>query len=258
MTLTPLEQKVYHALYEQEVFRSRDVEPVLKNYWTSVAIIRRLHKKGYVERIRRGLYAIVPIQSVGKEYAPERILIADRVIEPYFLSHHTALEVHGVAQSYFNTVFVSSKKRFQPFEYKGTKFTCIVTGDFFGTEKRLYLHRKVYVSDPERTILDCIRRPYHAGGLEELIKSITSFPLLDYNRLYKYLLRFDEKSLFHRTGYLMDMLKDDLRVPERFLDKVRKKLSQRTYYLETGKRGVYVKKWNIIVPKNIKEVMRFV
>jgi len=258
MTLTPLEQKVYHALYEQEVFRNRDIEQVLKNYWTSAAIIKRLHKKGYVERIRKGLYAIVPIQSVGKEYIPERILVADKIIEPYFLSHHTALEVHGVAQSYFNTVFVSSKKRFQSFEYKGTKFTCIVTKDFFGTGKKLYLHRKVCVSNPERTILDCIRRPDYAGGLEELIKSIASFPMLDYNRLYNYLLRFDEKSLFHRTGYLMNLLKDELRVPDRFLDRIRKKLGQRTYYLEMGKKGVYVREWNVIAPKNIKEVMRFV
>ena len=258
MTLTPLEQKVYHALYGQEVFRSRDVEPVLKNYWTSAAIIKRLHKKGYVKRIRRGLYAIVPIQSVGKEYTPERILVADRVIEPYFLSHHTALEVHGVAQSYFNTVFISSKKRFQSFEYKGTRFVCVVTKDFFGIEKKLYLHRKVCVSDPERSILDCIRRLDYVGGLEELIKSITAFPLLDYDRLYRYLIKFDEKSLFHRTGYLMDLLKDDLRVPDGFLDRARKKLGQRTYYLERGRKGVYVREWNIIVPKNIKEVMRFV
>lgn len=258
MTLTPLEQKVYHAMYDREVFRSKDVRSILKNYWTSAAIIKRLHKKEYIERIKRGLYAIVPLQFIGKEYTPDRILIADSVMRPYFLSHHTALEVHGVAQSYFNTVFISSKKRFQSFEHKGAKFVCVVTKDFFGIEKKLYLHRKVCVSDPERTILDCIRKLDYVGGLEELIKSITTFPLLDYDKLYKYLVKFDENSLFHRTGYLMDILKDDLRVSDRFLHKVRKKLGQRTYYLETGKKGMYVREWNIIVPKNIKELIHFV
>ena len=256
VNLSPLEQNVYFNFYEKEVFRTDDVYRQISNKKTARQIISRLKKKGYIKQIRRGLFAVVPAQMIGKDYTVDRILIASQLATPYFLSHHTALEIHGVAQSYFNIVYISTNKILKSFDFQGTTYRFVTTKYLFGTEPVSRGNRNISASDRERTILDCIRNIEYAGNIEELAKSISAFSGLDYKKLLKYLDIFDEKSLYHRTGFIFDTLRDELNVPEDFVDKITKKLSRRTYYLLKKTGGTYNKKWNIMVPGNIKEMMK--
>lgn len=254
--LTPLEHKAYFGLYEKDVFRSNDAYLIIPNKKTARQILSRLRKKGYILQVRRGLFAIVPAQMIGKEHSVDKLLIASRIIAPYFISHHTALEIHGVAQSYFNTAYISADKISKPFEFQGISYRFVTTKYIFGTESFQRGTLPVSVSNKERTVLDCIRNIEYAGGIEELIKSISAFSGLNYNKLLGYLDQFGEKSLFHRTGFIFDILKSELNVPQEFLDKIKKNLGTRTYYLLSTKRGTYIKEWNLIVPNNMREMMK--
>ncbi len=254
--LSPLEHKIYFSFYEKEVFKSSDAYKIIPNKKTARQILFRLRNKGFIKQIKRGLFAIVPAQMIGKEFTADKILISSQLTEPYFISHHTALEIHGAAQSYFNTVYISTNKILKPFEFQNISYKFVTTEHMFGIEQVSRGNLKINVSDKERTILDCIRKTEYAGGIEELAKSISAFPGLNYKKLLKYLNLFGEKSLFHRTGFIFGSLKNDLNVPNDFLNKIRKKLGARTYYLLPNKKGIYIKEWNIIVPKNIKEMMK--
>lgn len=254
--LSPLEHKIYFSFYEKEVFRSSDAYKVIPNKKTARQILFRLKKKGFTKQIRRGLFTIIPAQMINKEFSVDKILIASKLTEPYFISHHTALEIHGAAQSYFNIAYISANKILKPFDFQNISYKFITTKHIFGVERVSRGNLKINVSDKERTILDCIRNMEYAGGIEELVKSISTFPNLDYKKLIKYLNFFGEKSLFHRTGFIFGSLKSELNVPNDFLNKIRKKLSARAYYLFPNKKGIYIKEWNIIAPKNIKEMMK--
>jgi predicted transcriptional regulator of viral defense system len=76
----------------------------------------------------------------------------------------------------------------------------------FGIEQIQRGPLKINVSDRERTVLDCIRNIEYAGGIEELTKSISAFPGLNYKKLLEYLDLFKEKSMYHRTGFILDSL----------------------------------------------------
>ncbi len=256
ISASPLEQKVYFSFYEKQIFGTPEIYKIIPNRKTARQILFRLKNKGFVTRIRRGLFAIVPAQLIGKEPSVDKVLLASKLTKPYFLSHHTALEIHGVAQSYHNTVYISTGKILQSFDFQNISYRFINTKYLFGTENISRGTLKIKISDRERTILDCIRNVNNTGGIEELIKSISAFPAIDYNKLHKYLALFNEKSLYHRTGYIFNMLKDELNVPRAFTNCIRKKLSKRTYYLVAKKKGVYIKEWNIIAPKNIKEMTK--
>ncbi|MEE8403063.1 MAG: hypothetical protein V3R93_04835 [Candidatus Hydrothermarchaeaceae archaeon] len=253
--LSPTEQRVYFQLYGLEVFRTRDVYTVIENKKTAWNIVSRLKNKGYIREIKRGLYGIVPAQMIGEDFTVDRILVASRLVEPYFLSHHTALEVHGVAHSFFNTVYITSGSPLRPFEYQGITYKVVATKHLFGYAEVGRGRQAINVSDRERSVLDCIRNMGYAGGIEELLRSITRFPSLDFKRLLDYLEKFGETSLYHRTGYLLDLLREDLRAPEWFFEKIMGRLGSRAYYL-TGKKGTYVRKWNVIAPGNIKELVK--
>lgn len=256
VNLSPLEHKIYFSLYEKEIFKTGDAYRIISNKKTARQTVFRLKNKGFIKRIRKGVFAIVPAQMVGKDFYADRIVIASMLTEPYFLSHHSALEIHGVAQSYFNTTYISTSKALKSFEFQGIAYKFVTTKYLFGTEDVVRGNLKISTSDKERTILDCIRTPDYAGGIEELVRSISAFAAIDYKKLLKYMALFNEKSLFSRTGYLFDCLKDELGVPDAFLGEIRKNLGARAYYMIPGRKGAYVKEWNIIVPKNIKEAMR--
>lgn len=256
VNLSPLEHKVYFSFYEKEVFRSKQVYKIIPNKKTARQILFRLKNKGFIKQIKRGLFAIVPAQMIGKEFSVDKILIASQQTYPYFISHHTALEVHGAAQSYINVAYISTNKILKSFDFQDILYKIVTTRYLFGIEQVSRGNLKINVSDKERTVLDCIRNIEYSGGIEELVKSVSAFPQLDYKKLLKYLGLFNEKSLLHRTGFIFDSLKDEMNVPQDFLIKIEKNLGKRTYYLLPKTKGVYVKEWKIIVPKNIKELMR--
>lgn len=254
--LSPLEHKVYFSFYGKEVFKASDTYKIIPNKNTARQILFRLKNKGFIRQIKRGLFVIVPAQMIGKEFTADKILIASRLTEPYFISHHTALEIHGTAQSYFNVVYISTSKIPKPFDFQDISYRFVITKHIFGVEQVSRGTLKINISNKEKTVLDCIRNIKYAGGIEELVKSISAFPNLDYKKLLEYLNFFKEKSLFHRTGFIFDILKSELNVPRDFLNKIKKKLGARTYYLFPNKKGIYIKEWNIIVPKNMKELMK--
>jgi len=256
VNLSPLEHKLYFGFYEKEVLRNTDAYNIIPNKKTARQILFRLKNKGFIRQVRRGLFAIVPAQMIGKEFSINRFLIASQLAQPYFISHHTALEIHGVAQSHLNIAYISTNKISRPLEFQNISFKIINTKHMFEIEQVQRGTLVINVSNRERTVLDCIRNIKYAGGIEELAKSISAFPGLDYKKLLEYLDFFKEKSLFHRTGFILDSLKSELDVPRDFLDSIRVNLSKRTYYLHPGTKGVYKKEWNIIVPENIEEMMK--
>ena len=154
---------------------------------------------------------------IGKEFSIDRILVASQLARPYFISHHTALEIYGVAQSYHNITYISTNKILRPFEFQNISYKIITTKYKFGIEQIQRGPLKINVSDRERTVLDCIRNIEYAGGIEELTKSISAFPGLNYKKLLEYLYLFKEKSLYHRTGFILDRLKSELNVPQDIL-----------------------------------------
>ncbi|MBU4300807.1 MAG: type IV toxin-antitoxin system AbiEi family antitoxin [Nanoarchaeota archaeon] len=256
VNLSPLEHKVYFRLYEGEVFRTGDAYKIIANRKTARQILSRLKKKGYVKQIRRGLFAVVPAQMIGRDFAADKILIASQLAKTYFISHHTALELHGAAQSYLNIVYLSSGKASKSFEFQSILYKFVTAKRMFGIKQVLRGSQKINVSDNERTILDCIRNMEYGGGLEEIVKSISAYPNLNYTKLMNYLNLFGEKSMFHRTGFIFDELKNELNVPESFLAALEKGLGKRVYYLVPKEKGVYIGKWKLIVPKNAKEMMK--
>ena len=255
MRLTPEEQKLYKALYASRVFTTKDVKKLVKPQ-KAFTYIHRLSKKGYFKKIKKGLYAIVPYEvapDTKNKYQPEPKLIAIKLITPYFLSHHSALELHGIANSVFSQLFISSTKQFKKFSYQSYAYTPIYTKHTFGITKKGYYGVNINVTDLERTFLDCIRQLKYVGGVEEFVKSVTSITHLNYKRLILYLQKFDEKSLYAKTGYFLGLLKDELHVPKKVIEELKGKVGKKTYYIGKGK---YVKEWNLIVPKNIDELMK--
>jgi predicted transcriptional regulator of viral defense system len=258
--MSPSEQRLYLFALERRVFTTPEAIGELGNGPLVRKKLVHLTKKGYLIRIIRGLYGVVPTESAGTEYEIDRYLVANRASRSSgALAFHSALELHGVANAVLNEVYCITGRRIHPFTFQGVDYRFISAQDVFGTSKVVRHGITLTVTDRERTFLDCIRRPELAGGLDELLSSLGTFHTIDTVVLGKYLGIFDERSLIQRTGVILSLLQDDLRVPDEFLAGLRTGVGKKVYYLTPNMgrgMGRLDKEWNVVVPRNIGEVIR--
>ena len=76
--------------------------------------------RGSAYRVRRGLYA--SNLGVYRDRVPNVYLVATRAVEDAVLTHHSALEAHGVAHSPLRTVYFTSTTKMGDFEVRGYRF----------------------------------------------------------------------------------------------------------------------------------------
>jgi predicted transcriptional regulator of viral defense system len=262
-TLTPGEQRAYLVLAKNKVMSFSDISDSFHNNQTARATMLRLVRKGYALRPRKGFYIAVPPERASSgSYTADRYLLANAIVRPGgALAYHTALELHGVAQSYFNTAYAIATSPKKNFQYQDVEYVFMIPKKIFGLMNIMRSGIELSVTDRERTFLDCLRRLDYCGGPEEYIKSVQTFHMLDFKILREYLKQYNERSLYQKTGYMLSLLKDDFKPPEEFIWHLKRKRSASTYYLLpriVPNMGRLDNEWNIIAPKNIEELMRFV
>jgi predicted transcriptional regulator of viral defense system len=260
VTLSPTEQRVHLVALRRRVITAHEaIEVYGRERLVRKALVGLTHK-GYLLRVTRGLYGAVPPEFAGRNYEIDRYLVAQKAARHGgAVGYHSALELHGVANSSVNTVYYLTSDRLSALTFQEVDYRFVTTRVAFGTTQLIRQGVPVTVTDRERTFLDCIRRPELAGGLEEMLKSLGTFPTMDTTLLRDYLSRFGEQSLDQRAGLVLSLLKAELRIPEEFLARMRRSVGGKAYYLIPGMRkgtGRLEREWNVIVPRNVDEVMR--
>ena len=160
---------------------------------------------------------------------------------------------------FFAWFYYLREKPLRTFRFQGIEYRYLRSKKLFGLTQIIREGILLPVTDRERTFLDCIRRQDYCGGLEEMLKSLSTFHTINVEQLDKYLKKYNEQSLLHKTGFVLSLMQDEMRIPESYLTKLRKKVKGKVYYLEPRAKsgsGQLVNEWNLIVPKNLEEVMR--
>ncbi|MCK4909066.1 MAG: type IV toxin-antitoxin system AbiEi family antitoxin domain-containing protein [Planctomycetes bacterium] len=244
--------RIYQVLHAKSVFTTQDAVEVVKNYNLAALQLHLLVKKGYLQKVRRGLYAIVPVEFIGRSYQPDKFIVASRLTTPYTLSHYTAMELHGPGQAVLNQVYTSSPNRLLPFSHQGLEFKGVLTRDLFGVTALNHEGHTIHVTDTERTILDCLRQPNYAGGIVELIHSLERLARIDVARLLEYLKKFNEKALYAKAGFVLKLFAYYWKVKPEMLRGIKKNIGTTKYYFPrqlTRGTGKLVTDWNLIVSK---------
>ena len=148
-----------------------DAAKILKVESTNAAkMLSRWSKKGWMSRIRRGLYISVPLESRSADVTIEDPwLIADRLFSPCYIGGWSAAEYFDLTEQIFNTIVVMTNKKPRDRKpvIKGTKFLLrsVPEKAMFGLKPVWRGQVKISVSDPTRTILDLLIDPVFGGGI---------------------------------------------------------------------------------------------
>lgn len=253
--------KIYKDFYEQKLFTSKDIREKYKQRNTIGSIKVLLHKckvNGYLGSVKKGLYYIIP-QGLSKgNYNVNKYLIASKSVSNAVISYHSALELHGVAQSVFNEVYILTKDQSIDFDFQGVKYRGVRSNPGFGYVKIIREGVPLLVTDRERTIIDGIDRLKYVGGLEEYLKSIGSFPSVDFNNIEKYLAKYNKVNLYSKVGFVLSLFEKKWSFPVSVRKKFKSKATNKVYYLTQVKgKGKLNKEWNLMVPDNIQEVTQY-
>ena len=182
-------------------------------------VLGRLEKGGWLRRLERGVYLIIPLEA-GPErvWSESALVIAPYLIEPAAVAYWSALHYWQFTEQMPRTVFVQStaRKRQSEKEILGItfRFVTVVETKFFGVTRRTLNGQPIYVTDREKTLVDAADRPELSGGSIQLAQALrVARADLDWQQLDAYLRRWPTTSPLKRIGYLVEAL--DLPLPAR-------------------------------------------
>lgn len=246
----------------QLFFNPGDVEKILKGSRSQNVrkLLSDMTKRKLIMRLKDGLYTIIPYEK-NHDYFPNWHLVAEKLAYPnkYYIGFYSALDIHGLITQPSITEYIVSEKQFIPKKQiiKNIRFEFINYNEqhFFGYEKKwINNYDKVYCSDLEKTIIDCIYKPQFASGITEIVKAIDRCKdELNLNKMMKYLDKFNANVVIKRLGFIMESF------PEfnDFTATLENKVSKSQAYLDPAypKAGKYNSRWKITDNVGIAETL---
>ncbi len=214
-TLGTRSARLVVALYdsEREIFSLADVQEILGVPPASArSLLRDLVKRGLVTRLKPGLFQLVPLQLgseriyVGNPYIVGHELAGGR---EYYISHSSAMDIHGMVTQPQLVVFLSVLRTRRPLLVHGTqyRFVRIQKKHFFGMKEHwVDKQHKVIVSDLEKTVIDGLKQPEYCGGISEVAKGFwMRHSDIKVDVLIDYALDLGIQAVIKRLGYLLEL-----------------------------------------------------
>lgn len=220
----------------------------VKNKETVSSLLYKYKKRNIITKIRRNVY--LPTNPVDGFVDENKYEIGCCSVPDSYIAYHSAMEYYGLQNQVFNRIYISAPKRFRPFEFDFVEY--MYAPDKFRTGIIKDLEKNIYVTEIERTIIDCIDRLDLAGGIEELFYNIELIDSVEENKLLSYLSLYDKQVLYQKSGFILSAFKKQLKLSDKFFSECKKMTGKSIRYLtDKYESKTYVPDWKIYVPQFI-------
>jgi predicted transcriptional regulator of viral defense system len=210
----------------------------------TVLALNHMVGRGDLVLVRRRLW-------VRSGAPPDSYRLGARIAQPYAFVYGSALALHGAGSAERSEVLVSSPHRFSAFEFAGMRYRWARPWVDEGIGRVSVGAEFVRTTSPARTLVDCVRVPANAGGIEELARAIDMLPGLDIVEVVRWVDRYHEAALAARLGYLLEL--SGRYGPETPLMSalLERRPSHRVYLAPRRPGGRLVSRWNLMVPTHL-------
>jgi hypothetical protein len=88
-------------------------------------------------------------------------------------------------------------------------------------------------------------------SLEEIIYGLEIIPKLNEKKITEYLEDYNIQALYQKTGYLLTLFNDTLKLSEFFFEGIKKRIHKGVVYIsdEAKQDGIFIKAYQVVVPK---------
>jgi len=214
-TLGPQAARLVSDLYEKRrtIFSLADIQTITGlSAKGATNLASSLVRRGIATRLKPGLFILVPFElGHARQYAGNPYLIARELVrgQDYYLSHASAMDIHGMTTQPQLVIFITSTGFHRTRTILGTEFRFVrcKPEHLFGlTDEWVEKTERVKVSDIERTVIDGLRQPKYCGGLSEVAKGFwMKHGEIDTERLLSYALRLNVGAVLRRLGFLLEL-----------------------------------------------------
>jgi len=246
--------KHYEQLLKMGCFTWDELCAAVGNQDAADTLARNYLKKGYIHRVKRGLYVAVDLAT--NDSIVSKYQIAGKITPTSYVSHHGAFEYYGCANQVSYQVDVSSDTVFATFRYAGIIYAYINSRIGSGVVTR---HSSTRVTDYERTVLDGINDFEKVMGLEELLRCIELIPTLREEKLLAYLEEYGKRVLYQKAGYVLGHFRDMFNLSDSFFSACESKIGKsKRYFYKPSKyeKMEYDRRWRLIVPYDLMKITR--
>jgi predicted transcriptional regulator of viral defense system len=227
------------------------------------ALLAYYQKAGRVVRVRRGLYAVIPPGANPGRHPINPYLVAAKLTADAILSHHTALEFHRRAYSFYEHLTYSASRPLLPLAFRshvflGTRFprALLRAGKtHFGLSTAEIAGIDIRVASLERTLVDVLDRPDLSGSWEEIWRSLESVEYFNPDKVVEYALLLENATTVAKVGFFLETHREKFLVEDRHLKALHDLRPRQPHYLARYKRtpGRLVSEWNLVVPTEVLE-----
>lgn len=177
-------------------------------------LLARWHEQGTITRVRRGLYAPLPLSSLPTDQVLEDPwIIVPQLFSPAYIGGATAAHHWDLTEQLFRSVFVYTTQEVRRAQQTihGTAFVVhhVSRDKLFGTRAVWQGRAKIQVSDVHRTIIDLLNAPADGGGIRQVAECLRVYfagSHSDTTILLGYAKRFGNGAVFKRLGFLAEAL----------------------------------------------------
>lgn len=227
------------------------------DFWQDSAAARsalsRMEQGGWLKRIERGLYMLVPL-SAGPQrmWTENALVIASHLLRPGAIAYWSALHYWNLTEQIPRTVFVQSPRRKSKREMTVLgvhyQFVTIQEPRFFGLVEQTVDQHTITVTNREKTLVDAADRPDLAGGIWQLVETLQDhWQDFDWLQVDDYLVRFGSGAVIKRLGYVVETLALPIPDGQQRLQRWRDQLTTGVAVLEPGgsPEGRVLRRWRI-------------
>lgn len=183
-----------------------------------VSLLHRLARSGFVQRLKRGSYALAPgLPGMARAHP---FAVAMALVEPCAVSGYAALNHHGLTEQIPRVVTLTTPKRVVTPAMRGAaqaapstwavagqtfEIVVVVPAHFFGDEESWIGDSRVRIFDRERALLDCFALPRRFGGIAEGLGILEEhLHELNVERLVAHAKRFGKIAVAKRVGFALE------------------------------------------------------
>ncbi|KKR04380.1 MAG: putative transcriptional regulator [Candidatus Uhrbacteria bacterium GW2011_GWF2_39_13] len=251
---------IKHPVFTFEEFNAFHANKKTCGRRAAESLLAYYNKAGKIQRLKRGLFAVVPPGENAAQFTPDPFLVAGRMSKDAVLVHHTALEFHGRAYSVFNHFTYQTSFAVRPLVWRNVRFNTVPVPAQLQRKKQVYFGvttaerngMEVKVTSLERTFVDVLDCPRYSGSWEEIWRSLESVEFFDLEQVLKYLKILSNATTAAKAGFFLEQNKDRLMVSDKYLASLQKLCPKQPHYLNRKKRnGRLSNKWKLIIPDEI-------
>jgi len=173
-------------------------------------VVHRLALKRWVLPLKRGLYALVPLDvgvAGADVFTLHSFVTASLLVEPYYIGFWSALNHHGLTEQIPFTTFVATTRPRHPVTVlsQECRFVRLSPRKFLGWQEVEIDGHPVRVSDPEKTLADCLDHPQHCGGIEPVARALYFYhEEVEMAKVVRYAERMGNRSILKRLGFILE------------------------------------------------------